>query len=48
MIYEIALLPVRPESVDTFKRAFDRIFMMGIEEYLSEAPSVAHVEGAVF
>jgi hypothetical protein len=25
MIYEIALLPVRPESVETFKRAFAEV-----------------------
>jgi heme-degrading monooxygenase HmoA len=97
MIYEIALLPVRHEDVDTFKRAFaevapllmrakgygghllaqgietphrfnllvrwqsledhtpgfeasedHRLFMAGIQEYLSEEPAVYHIEGAVF
>jgi len=97
MIYEIALLPVRHEYVDTFKRAFaevapllirakgygghllaqgietpqqfnlivrwqsledhtpgfeasedHRMFMMGIQEYLSEEPTVYHIEGAAF
>ena len=97
MIYEIALLPVRQEDVDTFKRAFaevaplltrakgyaghllaqgietphrfnlivrwqsledhtpgfeasedHRVFMTGIQEYLSEEPTVYHIEGAFF
>lgn len=97
MIYEIALLPVRHEHVDAFKRAFaevapllsrakgygghllapgietpqrfnlivrwqaledhtpgfeasedHRMFMMGIQEYLSEEPTVYHIEGAAF
>jgi heme-degrading monooxygenase HmoA len=97
MIYEIALLPVRHEHVDTFKRAFaevapllsgakgyqghllaqgietpqrfnlivrwrsledhtpgfeasedHRIFMAGIQEYLSEEPTVYHIEGGSF
>ena len=97
MIYEIALLPVRHEDVDTFRRAFaevapllmrakgygghllaqgietphrfnlivrwqsledhtagfeasenHQVFMTGIQEYLSEEPTVYHIEGAVF
>lgn len=97
MIYEIALLPVRQEDVDTFKRAFaevapllirakgygghllaqgietpqrfslivrwqsledhtpgfeasedHRVFMTGIQEYLSEEPTVYHIEEAAF
>ena len=97
MIYEIALLPVRHEDVDIFKRAFaeaapllmrakgygghllaqgietphrfnlivrwqsledhtpgfeasenHQVFMTGIQEYLSEEPTVYHIEGAVF
>ena len=97
MIYEIALLPVRQEDVDTFKRAFaevapllirakgygghllaqgietpqrfnlivrwqsledhtprfeasedHRLFMMGIQDYLSGEPTVYHIEGAAF
>ena len=97
MIYEIALLPVRHEDVDIFKRAFaevapllmrakgygghllaqgietphrfnlivrwqsledhrpgfeasedHRVFMTGIQEYLSEEPTVYHSEGAAF
>jgi heme-degrading monooxygenase HmoA len=97
MIYEFALLPVHPEYVDGFRRAFaevepllsrakgyqghllaqgietpqrfnlivrwqsledhtpgfeasedHRLFMMGIQEYLSDEPTVYHVEGPAF
>lgn len=97
MIYEIALLPVRPGEIDSFRRAFAEVvpllarargygghllaqgietpqrfnlivrwqsledhtpgfeasedhrqFMMGIQDYLSEEPTVYHIEGALF
>lgn len=97
MIYEIALLPVHKEHIETFRRAFaevapllsrakgycghllaqgietpqlfnlivrwqsledhtpgfeasedHRIFMMGLEEYFSEEPTVYHLEGGAF
>jgi heme-degrading monooxygenase HmoA len=97
MIYEIALLPVHKEHIETFRRAFaevapllsrakgyrghllaqgietpqlfnlivrwqsledhtpgfeasedHRLFMMGLEEYFSEEPTVYHLEGGAF
>ncbi|TWC12316.1 MULTISPECIES: antibiotic biosynthesis monooxygenase [unclassified Pseudomonas] len=97
MIYEIALLPVHKDQIETFRRAFaevapllsrakgyrghllaqgietpqlfnlivrwqsledhtpgfeasedHRIFMMGLEEYFSEEPTVYHLEGGPF
>ncbi|MSU97462.1 antibiotic biosynthesis monooxygenase family protein [Pseudomonas mandelii] len=97
MIYEIAVLPVHKEQIETFRRAFaevapllsrakgyrghllaqgietpqlfnlivrwqsledhtpgfeasedHRIFMMGLEEYFSEEPTVYHLEGGPF
>jgi heme-degrading monooxygenase HmoA len=97
MIYEIALLPVHNEHIETFRDAFakvapllsrakgygghllaqgietpelfnlivrwqsledhtpgfessedHRMFMMGLQKYFSEEPSVYHIEGAAF
>ncbi|WLH38012.1 antibiotic biosynthesis monooxygenase [Pseudomonas sp. FP2196] len=97
MIYEIAVLPVHQEHIETFKRAFaavapllcrakgyightlaqgietphqfnlivqwqtledhtpgfeasedHRIFMLGLEEYFSQEPTVYHIEGPAF
>jgi heme-degrading monooxygenase HmoA len=97
MIYEIALLPVQPEHIEPFRRAFaevaplltrakgygghllaqgietpqhfnlivqwasledhtpgfeasedHRLFMLGLQAFFSEEPTVYHIEGAAF